>query len=285
MKTDVNIRKFTDYRTFLVAYAQEMKRKKPDWSYGGWAKRLGLKATSSITKIVQGDREPGEQITEQLVEYFQFKDKEAQYFRDLVRLSKIRKDPRLSVLLLEKMSKEHPQSSQRLLDGKTFSVISNWYYLPLRELTRVPGFHEDPEWIAKKFRFKLTAREVAQAIRTMLDLKLLLRNEKGQLEICEGRVTTGDDVADEGIKRYHEQMIDNAKDALRSVDVSAREFTASSLAIRTSNLPKAKELIREFRKNFARLMEEDSGDAVYQIQIQLFPLTKPQNLNEKGTTQ
>ncbi len=37
---------------------------------------------------------------------------------------------------------------------------------------------------------------------------------------------------------------------------------------------KAKELIRDFKKKFEKLMEEETGDRVYQIQIQLFPLTK-----------
>jgi uncharacterized protein (TIGR02147 family) len=273
MTSEMSVRKFTDYRAFLVAHAQDMKKSKPDWSYGSWAKRLGLKTTSSITKILDGDREAGEQISEQMVRYFNFKEKDAQYFRDLISLSKLRKNPRLGVLLLEKMSKEHPNGMQRLLDSKTFSVISNWHYLPLREMTRMKDFQEDPDLIAKKFRFKITPREITKALQVMIELGLLKRDANGTLAVAEGRITTGDDVSDEGIKRYHEQMLDNAKLALRETEVDEREFTASSLVLQTKNLPKAKQLIREFKANFARLLEEDEGDAVYQIQIQLFPLT------------
>lgn len=273
MPSAINIRKFTDYRSFLLAHVQDMKQSKPDWSYGSWAKRLGLKTTSSITKILDGDRDPGPQISEQMVRYFDFKDKDAQYFRDLISLSKLRKNPRLGVLLLEKMSKEHPNSMQRLLDSKTFSVISNWYYLPLREMTRMKSFREDADLIAKQFRFKITAREVTKAIQVMIELGLLSRDSNGTLHVAEGRITTGDDIADEGIKRYHEQMLENAKTAIRETLVDEREFGASSLVIQSRNLPKAKQLIREFKSNFARLMEEEDGDAVYQIQIQLFPLT------------
>lgn len=211
MHTAVGVKSFTDYRAFLIAHVQVMKKKKPDWSYGAWAKHLGLKTTSSITKIIQGDRDPGERITGLLINYFDFKDKEARYFRDLISLSKLRNDPRLGVMLLERMNKEHPDCARRLLDGKTFSVISNWYHLPLREMTRMQVFHEDSEWIAKQFRFKITPREISRAIQTMIDLGLLKRTLKGRLEIAEGRVHTGDDVADEGIKRYHEQMLENAK--------------------------------------------------------------------------
>ena len=274
MKNEISIRQFTDYRTFLIAHSQDMKRIRPEWSYGSWAKRLGLKATSSITKILHGEREPGDQITEQLVSYFQFDERDATYFRDLVRLNKIRKDPRLSLLLLEKMSKENPQVAYRFLDDKTFSVISNWYYLPLRELIGSPQFIEDAEWIVKQFRFKLTAREVTQAIETMLELNLIQRKEDGRLSLAAGRISTNNDVASEGIKRYHEQMLDHAKLALRNTEVAEREFTASSLSLRIESLEKAKEVIRDFRRHFADLIEETEGDTVYQLQIQLFPLTK-----------
>lgn len=112
MKSTVDIKKFTDYRTFLVAHVQEMKAKKKAWSYGIWARSLGLKDPSSVTKIIQGQRDPGPEITERLVLYFQFSEKQSQYFRDLIRLEKIRDDARLSVLLMEKMGKEHPGFGQ-----------------------------------------------------------------------------------------------------------------------------------------------------------------------------
>lgn len=36
----------------------------------------------------------------------------------------------------------------------------------------------------------------------------------------------------------------------------------------------AKEMIREFKNKFEKIMEEEDGDQVYQIQVQFFPLTK-----------
>lgn len=273
MRTSINITQFTDYRSFLLAHAQDMKTSRKNWSYGSWAQSLGLKATSSITKIINGEREPGPQITEQLISYFKFTHKQAQYFRDLVKLHKIKHDPRLSVLLMEKMGKEHPDAQVRIMDDKSFSVISNWYYLALREFCRMHDFKEDPEWIAESFLFKITARDVSNAIKVMLDLGLLKRNSKGFLFLAEGRLDTTNDVASEALKRYHEQMLENAKLALRRVAVHEREITSTSLVMSSTNMEAAKELIRDFKLKFEKLMEEDTGDQVMQLQIQLFPLT------------
>jgi len=282
MKTTLNVKQFTDYRTFLVAYAQDKKRDSKDWSYGGWAKRLGLKTTSSITKIIKGERDPGDQVTELLVNYFKFADKEAAYFRDLVRLHKIRKDPRLAVLLMEKMNKQFPDGTVRILDDKKFRVISNWYYLPLREMTRMPGFKADPDEIATKFKFKVTPREIKEAINTMIDVGLLVRDAQGQLRVAEGRIDTTNDVASEGLKRFHEQNLENAKAAVRSVDVLDREIRSSCFVFKTSNMPLAKQMLREFAKKFAQTFEEPNGDAVYHVQINFFPLTKKRSTQVFG---
>lgn len=273
METVENIYAFTDYRAFLVAYAQNARQKDPTWSYGRWARRLGLKGTASITMIIQGKREAGRKIEDSLVRYFRFSPKDAQYFRDLVRLHKIRHDPRLSVVLMEKMGRDYRKGSIRILDGDTFSVISNWYYWAIREMVRMDAFFEDPEWISKKLRFKVAPRDVSRALATLLKLNLLRRTPEGDLVVTDEEVTTDDDVASEGVKRYYEQMLENAKQAVRSVDVAEREFQGESFVMSSANLPKAKQLIREFREKFVKLVE-GGGDRVMQFQIQLFPLTK-----------
>lgn len=274
MKQEISLQKFTDYRTFLLAHVQDMKKKKKSWSYGAWALSLNLKTTSSITKIINGERDPGPEIAQKLISYFDFNEKQAQYFKDLIRLQKIKNDPRLSVLLMEKMGKDNPDSRLRIMDDKSFLVISNWYYLALREFCRMENFREEPEWISENFQFKVTARDITQAIKNLLQLGLLKRDSKGLLYLAEGRVDSTTDIASEGIKRYHEQMLEHARTALRKFSIDEREVTSTSLLMSSKNMDKAKQLIRDFKYKFEKLMEEDTGDQVYQLQVQLFPLTK-----------
>ena len=54
MRPEKDVIRYSDYRAFLLDFAQWKKAKTPNWSYGIWAKRLGLKTTSSITKVLQG---------------------------------------------------------------------------------------------------------------------------------------------------------------------------------------------------------------------------------------
>ncbi|MCA2960932.1 MAG: TIGR02147 family protein [Silvanigrellales bacterium] len=275
MSTRDNLTQFLDFRTFLVAHAQEQKRRNAHWTFGAWAKRLGLKGTASLTRVIQGNRHPGPQMVESLVRYFTFGEKDAEYFRDLVRLSKLKEDTRLSTLIIEKMGKKFANGNKKYVDEKTFSVISNWYHLPIREMVRLKEFRPDPSWISRNLTFKVGVREVTQALRSLTELGLVAMDNEGRMTLAEGRLNTGDDVANEAVKRHHEEMLENARAALRIVPVEKRQITSQSIAISSNKLSEAKELIRQFQDKFSELMEDEvDGDVIYQMQIQFFPLTR-----------
>lgn len=277
-----NIQHFTDYRNFLLCFNESQKKKNPNWSYGVWSQKLGLKDTSSLTKIVNGQRNPGSNTISSFSKYFKFNKKEKEYFEDLIRLQKSANDPRLSVILLKNMEKKFPNSQVRILDLKSFSVISHWYGLAIREMVRLSDFQEDPKWISSILNFKVTPTQVQKMLDTLLELKLIVRNENNRLVISsEGRIHTENDIASEALKRYHEQNLENASLALRTIDVKEREFLTSCFNMKKSNVLKAKELIREFKNNFVQLLEEEQANdlELFQLQMQFYPLT---NLNEEG---
>jgi len=274
MKENLEITHFTDYRSFLLAHVQDIKKSNSRWTYGVWANQMKLKSTSSITKIIQGQREPGPQITEKLLKYFKFDKSNQEYFKDLIRLHKVKKDPRLAALIMERMGKNHPDGRVRLMDNQTFSVISNWYCLAVREMSRMDDFLADPEWISKQMNFDVSVKDISEAIKCLISTGLLVRNSSGDLEIAEGRIATNDDLSSEAVKRYHESMLDNAKLSLRKDTVEMREFTGTSLVLNTQNIGIAKKMIRDFRSHFSKTLEEDVGDEVYQIQVQFFPMTQ-----------
>jgi uncharacterized protein (TIGR02147 family) len=274
---NLNVKNFGDYRSFLKTHFEVKQKLNPSWSLGAWAKRLDLKATSSLTKILNGDRDPGESITEKFAQYFDFDSNEKNYFNDLIRLSKIKDDPRLKMILMQKMGREYPDAHLHVLTDKSFEIISNWFCMTIREMVRLYDFQEDPEWIQERLMFEVSVDEIRQAIKDLLHQGLIKRNDEGKLISSQGLLHTTNDVASKSIKRFHKQMLDHAKTSLHTVDVELREFSSETLTINKSNISQAKELIRDFKAKFARLLEEQQGDETYQLQVQFFPLTGTKN--------
>lgn len=93
--------------------------------------------------------------------------------------------------------------------------------------------------------------------------------------------------ASEASKRNHEQNLDNAKTAIRSVPLELREFNSVCLNLSLDQMDKAKALIRAFKQEFIKVMEASpgKGDSTYQLQIQLFPFTQTETKSRKELLQ
>lgn len=266
---------YTDYRTFLKSHYSEKREQNDSFSYGLWAKKLEMSSTAVLTNIINGKRNPGPQLQEKFVRYFKFNDDEQEYFSDLVKLHKVKGDPRLSLALKEKMSRKKIKGNFQFLDDTTFSAISSWHYYAIREMVALPQFQEDYDWIAKNLQFKVTPREIKKALEDLLELGLIERGENGELQSNDTLLKTSEDVASEGLRRFHEQMISNGKVSIREVPVNERDISGRTINIDEKNLPELKKLIREFRDKVSELFEESEyGTRTYQLNLQLFPLTR-----------
>ncbi len=271
-----SVYEYSDYRSILRDYYYARKHERPNWSYGVWARQLGIRSPSTLIMILNGQRNPGKRLIRTLSTHFRFDKREAAYFEDLVTLHKVREDVRLSVLLMEKLGRHHPAGKFKLLDSDTFFAVSNWYYYAIRELVATKGFQEDFEWISRRLRFDVSPKQVKQAIETLLRLDLLRRSDDNALVQSGETVDTDQSVNDEGLMRYHEQTLDNAKKSIRRYrNDRERYVTGFTIPIKMESVPKAHELIEKFRMDMVDLMNQDQEkDAVYQLEIMFFSLTE-----------
>ena len=265
----------SDFRSFLRAHHEKKKQEKPNWSMGMWAKIMGISGASALSMVLKGDRNPGPELTKKLNQYFEFNTQERKYFEKLILLEKHKKDPELKSVLIETLIQLHPQKKFDKLDFKEFEVISKWYCTLVRELIDHKAFKEDPNWISKISTFSLSPKEVKEALMTLTEAGFVERGTNGQLKNSVKDFETPNDIASEPLKRFHEAMIDHAKKALRKTSPPDREIRGVTLKVSKEKLNQAKTLIRRFEDEFAEYFEdEENSGEVYQLNIQLFPLTQ-----------
>lgn len=279
---------YSDYRSYLSNYAKEMKLHKKSWSLGSWSKQLGLANTASLSRVIKGDRAPGDELVEKLVSYFGFNQRHAEYFRHLVNMDKQKNNVAVRMLLMDRLKSLHPQKAFIEVDHQVFQSISQWYCSFLRELMNLKSPYrtlvQDPESLVQSVPFALSQREITEAISILSELNLVKKDpETGQYTATDVAVDTKPDLTSEGVRIYFERNLDNAKVAIRKVETLDREFFSLSFCMQKSRIAEAKEAIREFRSEFLKKFEAvpDSADQVYQFQVQLFPYLKNINKNNK----
>lgn len=275
---------YSDYKVFLRNYAQLAKSKNPSWSFGAWAQRLNLASTSAITMIVNGDRHPSLDVGQRLCSYFKFNEKEKSFFLDLVRLQKVKNDPELSYLILKNLTSNHPLRKFTTLKAETFDAISSWAHYAVREMTTLPDFSNDPDWIKERLCFPVGKKQIEKAILDLAANGLISKDKNNVWRSTNHQITTTDDVAQEAIVQYHEQVAELAKLAVRQFDTVEREFGALTLNIKPKDMKKIKEFIRKFQDEFLKNFESSAGEETYQLELGFFPLTRKEKKNEAKIT-
>ena len=263
---------YSHYRTFLKEYHQFQVGQKQGWSLGKWARQMDLGSTAVISNILKGARRPGPSVTKRLVRFFHFDKMEKDYFEALVQLDKVGTDPELTIMFMERLKNLQPKGEFKLLDDESFSAISKWYYYAIREMVAWPNFRPEAEWIKSRLIYNVDLPDIKEAIEVMVNLGVLKKTANG-LEQANKEIKTSEGIANEAIKRFHEQMLDYAKESVRISNVGRRYLGGRTLNISFDKLPEAMLFLQQFRHEFAQKFESE-GDSVYQLNCQLFPLTK-----------
>lgn len=163
------------------------------------------------------------------------------------------------------------------IEKDTFDLISQWYYFALVHLIEKKNIEHDEKAFAEKL--ELPVSTIKKALNRLERLGLIEKKGKCYKRTGEKFVTTlSDDKSFQAAKNYQREILLKSVEALEKFTTEFRDHSSLTLLIKHSDLEKAKKLITSFRRKFSKILTENnlSGD-VYQLQVSLFPLSKPQN--------
>jgi uncharacterized protein (TIGR02147 family) len=175
---------------------------------------------------------------------------------------------------LERLDDKSGVPSYERLEVDRFRVISEWYHLAILDLTTVPAFQPDADWIAR--RLGISTAEARDGIDRLLRLELLKRNG-AQLVKTKLRIEFPAERPDAAIRLFHQQMMEKALaelDQRNEERFARREISGMTMAINSSRLPEARRRIQRFQKELATFLCKGGGDALYQLNVQFFPLER-----------
>jgi uncharacterized protein (TIGR02147 family) len=269
---DPNVFDYLDYRAFLRDLFAERKRRR-GLSYRGFARRTGLRSPNYLQIVVEGKRNLSADLAMRIAEAFGLDPDEREFFCELVRFNQARsaseRNAAYSHLTGHRRYRQvHP------LDLKHAAYHSTWYIPAIRELAARADFQEDPSWIARALIPNITRAEASRALSVLIDLDLLVRDERGHLVQSQELVSTGAEVHRHHIANYHRMMMDMAARSIDTVPSADRDISSLTLCLGEGGLRTLKERIQRFRRELLDLstLETDPRQVV-QVNFQLFPLS------------
>jgi uncharacterized protein (TIGR02147 family) len=98
----------------------------------------------------------------------------------------------------------------------------------------------------------------------------------------EAVATTGPETTGLHIANYHRTMMERASESIDLVPAPQRDVSSLTFCVGEDGLRRIKERVQRFRKELVHLLaEEEDGEQVLQLNMQLFPLTTRRGEEER----
>ena len=162
------------------------------------------------------------------------------------------------------------------LDARKISVLSKWYYIGILDFLTLSGGPFSEQEIAT--RLELSVAAVREALEALQRLSLITIDKENGPQKTDQHIRFPTSKTDPTIRNFHVQMIDKAKyELLRKTDDQAfqkRLITGTTMAVDPKHAPLIKQKIQHFMAEIAQEFSDGVPQELYQLNVQLFPLSK-----------
>lgn len=268
------VTEYLNYRQFLQDYYLSRKKENPAYSYRVFINKGGLGSPSHLKMIIDGSRNLTHSTVSKYVKAIGFKKKtDTQFFETLVKYNQ-ESNAELKIQFFNELMALKKKQGLSVLEKHQFDLLAHWFYVAIYVLIDLKDFRNDPDWISDRLRKRVTPKQVKEALEALQSLNLIEPDEVKGLRQTSGPLSTAEDLRSLSAHKYHSQMIELAQESLNHDPFQVREFNGVTLKISENQLSLLKDKIRQFRKEINEITSNlDEPDQVYQLNIQLFPLT------------
>jgi uncharacterized protein (TIGR02147 family) len=279
-RSPIDVFRYLDYRAYLADYYRAKKGR--GFSYRAFSRAAGLGAPNYLKLVIAGQRNLTAPMAARFAAACGLGGEAAQYFEQLVAFNQARSAEQRNQSYARLLAFSRYRRGHKLELAQS-AYHSTWYLPALRELVVSARFREDPEWLAELLWPKIKPSEVRQALDTLVELGLLDRDPHGRLRQRDAVVSTGPETVGMHVTNYHAEMMRRATAAMELVPAPSRDVSALTFCVGPSGLARLKQRIQEFRRELIELVESEADRSqVVQLNLQLFPLTRPMSGAGRG---
>jgi hypothetical protein len=240
-----------DYRSSLAEELRVRQARNPRYSLRSFARDLGVSVTA-LSDVLSAKRHFSKKNVARIV-------------------AKLGWSPLQEKAFLETVAGHTPSrnpAEQLILADDRFQFISEWYYLAILNLARLPHAKASATWIAK--HTGITETEASEALSRLKRLGYISTvNGKLQRQIPEVKTTS--EVPSAAIRKYHRQNFLLAEKAQEFVAFERRQISSFTVATTPERMQKAKKMLTAFMDKLADVLDAENPTEVYTVSTQMFP--------------
>lgn len=253
---------------YLKKTFDERKAKNPAYSLRAFARSLNMDS-SSLSAIMRGKRHVTAKLAKRIIDELGIVD-----------------PMEIQTLMMQIISESETVVDDDSLNYRDLAMdaaetVSSWHFFAILATLELDEFVPTESSIAK--RLGLTQSTVQDALEKMQRLALV-EKVASRWRLTGKNLATSAPVANQSLRAGHRQNISKALQSLDLDPVETRDISGITMAISKAQLPRARKLIQDFRRRMSVFLETGRRNAVYRLNIQLFPLSHDGNSSANGGT-
>ncbi len=159
------------------------------------------------------------------------------------------------------------------ISEEQFEVLANPVHFHIMSAMELGGYDGQPKWLARVLGVDICL--VRAALERLQSCRLVKSLTSDHWQLVEATSTTASyGTPNAALRRAHRASIEHALNCLDDVPLQLRDISSITLAIDPRKIEKARTLIQKFRRKLASEVEVGNKSEVYELNVQLVPVSK-----------
>jgi uncharacterized protein (TIGR02147 family) len=275
---------YMDFRKYLqdyYLYRRELtKNDLRPYNYAVFSASADIKSPNYLKMIIEGKRNLSEDMVGKFAKAMGFNKDQATEFRVLVNFGQAT-DPADRNFHLKELTglRVENQLKSGEIDRKAWEKVPNWIAWILYAMIDQRGVAFQVEELRGLLRGKASANEIQEALQNLISAGQVIRDEEtGALKKAHSLIDSPEDIPVSLVRKLQAQLMYLGLESLYQDSAAEREFGSLTLALTKEEFEQIKFQLRKMRKelnkdNSIKRMSSP-GERVYQLNLQLFPVTE-----------
>lgn len=274
---------FTDYRHFLKEFYEYKREKTKDllrpYSYATFAAAADIKSPNYLKLIIDGQRNLSPEMARKFAKAMNLNKEECDEFVALVDFTQAQEPidrNRFLKVLADIRVRQQLKSGE--INAETWEKVPSWVTWVLYALADQKDVRLDSSELFEIMRGKARPDEIRKCLERLIASGDLAQNsDTGEIGKARELMSGSENVPVALVRKLQAELIYLGLESLFQDQPQDREFGTQTLALTEQEFEQLKFELRQFRKRWLKDISvkrrSEKGDRVFQLNIQLFPVT------------
>ena len=269
----ISVFSYFNYRLYLRDYFAHRKSLNRRFSHRAFAQKAGYNSSGLYLLLASGKQNLTKALIPKFAKAMELNARETEYLEHLADFTHAETAAAKQEAFDRMMALSPPSARNIGRDQKDY--YASWHNIAVREALSVLDVGDDFRPLATFLEPPLKLPEAKAAMRLLSSLGLIRKNPAGHWKATDASLASSPELGAVTVRRFQKDMMDLGQAALDRFPREERNVSCSTFSLSRQGLERLSLKIDGFLKEVAELVRSDEKeDRVYQINMQLFPLSK-----------